>query len=131
MNPFDRMEAWYADAKPEGGKEEFHAGVAYYLRHGYVFGTHEYFVMGRPIKLMPTRALTGKAISFRVAFPSGEWNCWYMHSLSGDLSRVWKVLPYDLPWIAFHRLVRGKFKLSVYPMAAFRRRAMLLDSSKN
>lgn len=123
------MEAWF-EAHPSN-VTKFPDMLAWYLRHGYVFNTHEFFVMGRPIALQQTREQTDAVIDALTIWEPGAANCWYFSALAGNLTRVWHLLPFDLKWMAYHRMVRGKAKLYVRPLAPFRRRAMLLASSNN
>lgn len=129
LRPFDAMEAWFE--RNPSPVTNFSEMLVWHLRHGYVFNTHEYFVMGRPIRLEPTREQTDEAIARLFVYEPREANCWYFCALSGNLRNSCKVLPFDLKWMAYHRMIRGKPRLFVRPLAPFRRRALVIDSSRN
>jgi hypothetical protein len=129
-SPYEKLEAWF-NARLPNGTEYFANMVAWHLRHGHVFNTDRFFVMGRPIQLQSTRELTDAVIEGRTLFHSTLCNCWYFAGLSGNLHGVWKLLPFDLPYMAYHRMIRGKPRLFVRPLAPFRRKALVLDSQRN
>lgn len=68
------------------------------LRHGYVFSTPRYFVMGYPTK--------------------DAWFVWMAVGV-GALKQLMQLIPYELPYIVFHR--RGN-RLRQYSLADFRRK---------
>ena len=122
------MEAWFA-SRPS--VTSFPDMVAWHLRHGYLFNTRDYFVMGRPIQLQNTREETDIVIDSLFVYEAKNSNCWYFSALSGNLRGVWHLLPYELPWMAYHRMIRGQPRLFVRPLSAFRTRSFYLDFTRN
>jgi hypothetical protein len=86
LHPQERSFEWYCD---------------WHIRHGFLFATPEFFIMGRSccIQTFNPELLEPGA--------PGD-NCWYIHGFSGDMSKAWSILPWELPWIAFERVREGK-----------------------
>ncbi|WP_367871828.1 hypothetical protein [Luteolibacter sp. Populi] len=77
---------------------EAHAGS------GYVLVTPEVFLLGR--------AVNSDWSDAELCDPhlwSAEPDCWHVWLLAGDASRAWGLLPYELPWVSFHR--RGRLRV--------------------
>ena len=71
---------------------------------GYVSVTPEVFLLGR--------AVNSDWSDAELCDPhlwSAEPDCWHVWLLAGDASRVWGLLPYELPWVSFHR--RGRLRV--------------------
>lgn len=114
MTPFEEMAQWYANHPTE---QSFAWYVDWHLKHGFVFSTPEFFVLGRPV----LRA-AGEA---RICEPTHLFNpddcdCWYLHALAGDMGKVWGIMPWPLGWIAFERTRDGKRELQVLPTERLR-----------
>jgi hypothetical protein len=78
--------------------ERFDVHLDAHLRHGYVISTPTVFAMGRPVSIdAPERE--SAEISHRFRKP----DCWLIWSAAGELRALIAVLPFPLPWIAFHR----------------------------
>lgn len=65
---------------------------------GFVFSTPDYFVMGS--------RLASKGY--------GPIDTWFVYAMAGDLSKVWSILPYDLPLVAWERQTPYGKKLHFY-----------------
>lgn len=92
MTPVERAKA----TRPVTFREELTA----HLLHGFVLSTPEAFVMGRPIVKDAPHAL--QADPWHV-FPPDECDCWLVWLAAGDLSAIWRLVPYPLPWLAWAR----------------------------
>lgn len=114
MTPYERIEARYAEDIPGA----FSALVDWHLRHGFVFSRPDYFVMGRPVEITAPAELI---VEPTCHFPSSRCDGWYIHAMAGNLARVWQVLPWDLPWIAWQRHHDPEKVLRIYPLARMRR----------
>ena len=96
MTPYERIEALYVAR----GDVPFLAYVDWYHRHGFVHGTPDYFIMARPV----VKAATPEEIEDHThIFKREECDCWYIHSMAGDMNRAWEMVPWWLPWFAFCR----------------------------
>src|SRR6188768_2238508 len=101
MTPLARIAEFYAKHPQE---ESFEYYLNWHLENGFVFCTPEFFVMGRPIKTYPDEAHTIHGIDNFAIWDREEHNCWYVHAMSGDISKAWSVLPYPLGFVAFDRV---------------------------
>ncbi len=120
MSPYLKLHQLYS----KDGIRAFDILVEWHLRHGFVFSRPDYFVMGRPVMHEASAELICEP-TFH--FPSGRCDCWYIHAMAGNLARVWDVLPWDLPWIAWQRAHDPEKVLRVYPLARMRRFATFTD----
>ena len=66
---------------------DFAAHLESHYRHGFVFSTPSYFVMGRPI----------------MGNPMAPGGAWFISAMAGSASEAWSILPWPLPWIGFER----------------------------
>ena len=76
MSPWERIVAKYAEKGEDLGR-----ALDFNLAHGFVFSTPEYFIMGR----------------------QSDYCTWFIEAFSGDMSKAWAILPYELPYIAYYR----------------------------
>lgn len=86
--PFDRLMQWH-------------------LNNGFVFSTPEFFVMGSEQNSRELKEGGWELI------PSGFLDTWYVHSMAGDMSKAWDILPWELPFIAFERKEASGFRLTI------------------
>lgn len=93
MTPCDQMARYSA----EHGIKDFGYHVELYLREHYVFSTPAFFLMMKP-----------------------ERDGWYVAAFAGDMSKAWECLPYELPFVSFHRDRNGKRELTTLPLARIR-----------
>ncbi len=121
MNPYDRILAAYPNEQGE-----FKECVEYHERHGFVFATPDYFVMGRPVVMM---ARADQICDYTCEFPAQGCDCWYIHAMAGHLAQVWDVLPWELPWIAWQRVRDPEKVLRIYPLARMRSMSLQRNAS--
>lgn len=96
--PFDKLEAQYA-AHPR--EEPFANYVMHYHRIGFVFSRPDFVVFGRPvIRSAPHDQIKDP----RFIFKSEDCDCWYLHAASGNMARMWAVVPFRLPWFCWTRI---------------------------
>lgn len=117
INPYDRMAAKYAE-KPQ--EMPFSAYVEQHLLAGFVFSTPDFFVMGRPVK---SDGYTEEIGNPWHVYKAEECDCWYVHAMSGDLNKVFDILPWPMEWLAFERLRGGRRDMVVCKLADIRRLA--------
>lgn len=86
---------------------------AHYI-NGFVFSRPDFFIMGRPIVKAADPVLI---VDPWMRFPSAFADCWHVYLFAGNLARVWDILPWPLPWVAFER----KNELRFYSQEAIRR----------
>lgn len=98
----------------DGG--DFLGELAFHLMHGYVFSTDRLFAMGRAV---PKGA---DASDFETEWPAAECNAWFAWVVVGDLRAVVNLLPFELPWVGWHRQGRGWSGDHWMATADFRRR---------
>ena len=80
-----------------------------HLRWGCVLSTPQAFLMGRPIVKDAEHILQADPWH---RFPPEEVDCWLVWLAAGDLSAIWKLVPYPLPWLAW---ARREGELRFYP----------------
>ena len=107
MSPYEQMAEKYAVHPQERSFEWY---VEWHARHGFVFATPDFFIMGRRAYKwsLENGGADAHLYSAEVA------DTWYIHAMAGDMSRAWSVLPYPLPWLAWERLLDGKRDLRFY-----------------
>lgn len=95
--PFEDAVAVY-DREPCA--RSFDEDLRLHLRHGFVFSTPEFFVMGRPVKSSaPTREIVNPACDW----PREECDCWHVYLMAGDMARAWGILPWAMEKFSFER----------------------------
>ena len=116
MSPYEEIRQLY-DSHTHGWT--FGDYLSWYSANGYVYACPEYFVMGRPV---PSDEHPSVICSPKV-FTNILCDAWYIHAMAGDLGKVWEVLPFDLPMIAFDRQLGRTVRkdLRFLPLAALRR----------
>lgn len=115
MSPYERMIAKYQEHPQE---REFAWYLDWYSKHGFVFITPAYFVMGRPVDRQDPR-LTEPTKLFR----KEDADCWYVHAMAGDIAQSFDVVPWPLPWFAFERVRSGKRELQLVRSETLKRLA--------
>ncbi len=123
MTPYERIARRYDEDEPPGA---FDCLVEWHLMHGFVFSRPDYFVMGRPVCSDASAELICEP-TFH--FASARCDCWYIHAMAGNLSNVWAVLPWELPWIAWQRHHDPEKVLRIYPLARMRGMSQTQDAS--
>ena len=76
MSPIDRIAVEYARRGLD-----FAAQLERNYAQGFVFSTPDFFIMGR----------------------QSDYCTWFIEAFSGDMSKAWAILPYELPYIAYYR----------------------------
>lgn len=83
--PRDRSLRWY---------EEMH------MARGFLFSTPAFYVMGRPVrKYAPIEQI----LDVGHMFDFEQCDTWFVFLMAGDIRQAWKVLPWELPFIAWVR----------------------------
>ena len=81
-------------------EESFQVYLDWHIENGFVFSTPQFFIMGRAIKVYDEDAKTKHGIDNFAVWEREEENCWFVHSMAGDLSKAWDILPYPLPFLS-------------------------------
>lgn len=83
----------------------FDEDLALHMRNGYVFVTPDVFIMGRPVlKDAPYSLITNPEIVFE------KPDCWLVYLGAGKLDLFFKYMPYFLPWMAWERKNKLRYK---------------------
>lgn len=114
MSPYQQIQAKYAEFPQE---QPFAWYVDWHARHGFVFATPEFFIMGRAVN----KAFFEGRGPILEAIPIGFADTWYIHAMAGDMQRAWDILPAPLPWLAWERVLDGKRELRFYSAAEVKR----------
>jgi len=114
MSPYEQMEKWYAE-HPDGDK--FGQYCDYFSRYEYLFSTPDYFVM---IRAVVRAAGLSAFLDLSIEFPREMQDTWFVYAFAGDLSKVWDILPRELPWVAFEREHAGKRELTFVELSRVR-----------
>jgi hypothetical protein len=96
MTPVEKAAAVY-DRFPTAFT--FKRDLEFYLLNGFVFSRPDFFIMGRPV----VSTATAEEISGHHRFSSAACDCWHMYLAAGNLSRMWAMLPWELPLVSFQR----------------------------
>ena len=112
-SPFERMEAAYA-ANPE--PHPFSHYVDWHHRHGFVFSTPEFFVQGFAVN----KDKLGAGV-YPLDCYDRNGDCWYVADMAGDMSKAWSILPWELPFIGWHRDTPSGKDLHLVPLRRIRR----------
>lgn len=104
-SPFDRAHRVYLEHPQQ---ETFSQYLIWHYRNGFVFCTPDFFIMGRP-QVKATLEDIGPTFT-----NERHPDTWFLHCMSGDMRKVWSIMPYYLPYIAFQRNRNGKLDLSIY-----------------
>ena len=99
MSPYETIKAKYEASEHA---DPWLTVLEQYHSHGFVFSTPVFFVAGIEARL-------------------DEKDCWYVFAASGDIGKMWDMLPYPLGWIAFERIHNDKRDLRIYPTDVLRR----------
>ena len=85
---------------------DFAAILELHYKHGYVFSTPEFFVMGRAVCSDGHVPCIQDATLNDWRYADGRPrtpDAWWLHGAAGNMERVWSCLPYTLPFIGFER----------------------------
>lgn len=80
--------------------ETFRYELEAHLLGGFVLSTPAAFLMGRPIRRDAPHKLQSDPWH---TFAPEECDCWMVWLAAGDLSAIWRMVPYPLPWLAWAR----------------------------
>ena len=113
VSPYERI---YERARKECTDAEFAARIGWYLHHGFVFSTPDFFIMGRNCwrETLPL-------VKPDEYFDRMDGDCWYIAAFAGDMSKAWSILPWPLPWIAFQREHAGTKELQFVEISRLKR----------
>lgn len=115
MSPYQAIFEAYRKHRPD---INFSDEMSFYLTHGFVFSTPSYFAMGKPIN----RLLSEQVGFATLRAPEGSKpDCWYICAASGKIGRIWSILPYPLPWVAWTRVHDPENELQFHSLEALRR----------
>lgn len=87
-----------------------------HLLHGYVYSAPDYFAMARPV----SRSIN--VGDLEAVHPREECDAWFIWLAVGDLQKLLKLLPFDLPWVGWHRQGREWLDCHWVPLVDLRRR---------
>jgi len=117
------LKAWAAYRESDSPRD-FWADVNQHLLHGYVLSFPQLFAMARPVR----RDAEERWLAC-IPHPFVNPDTWLVWSAAGHLDLLLSLLPYDLPYLAFHRgssRRRGPQPLRVYPTQRVRALAQCL-----
>lgn len=97
MNPFEKAQEVY---RREPCARTFDEDLFLHLKHGFVFSTPEYFIMGRAVDRNADPVLI---VNPRCTFGRDEANAWMIYLMAGDPSKAWSIMPWPLGWFGFER----------------------------
>lgn len=103
-SPYERAYELYM-AHPQ--QESFSWYCGWHLTNGFLYGTPEFFIMGRPAVKQSLENI-GPTLAHE-RFP----DTWFIHCMAGDMKKAWSILPYYLPYVAFERIRGGKLDLTI------------------
>ena len=95
MTPYETAARWHQAHDLETPFREI---LEAHLFYGHVISGPRAFVLGRQVRHDWPPALM---LDPRCVAPSG--NCWHVWLWAGEVKDWKKVVPWPLPWIAFHR----------------------------
>ena len=110
MIPFELAKGVYG---LEPCARTFEEDLTWHHQHGFVFSTPSFFVMGRPV----CSVAAPEFIVGQVDFPPDLCDAWHVYLMAGDISKVWSILPWELPLITIER----RNVLKVYRLDSIRR----------
>jgi len=70
----------------------------WHLEHGFLHSTPDFFVMGFRVDSVAIRLGNSPLDCYQE-----DGDCWYVGAMSGSMEKAWKVLPLDLPFMAWDR----------------------------
>lgn len=71
-----------------------------YKSSGFVFSTPSFYVMGRPVrKYAPIEHI----LDDTYYFDHDTCDTWFIAIMAGDIKAAWRILPWELPWMAWVR----------------------------
>jgi hypothetical protein len=115
LSPYETIAQKYFDHPQEAPFGDY---VEWFLRNGYVISNPEYFVMGKNCRrLAPVEHIC----DCTHVFDEQDSDCWYVFAMAGNLQQCIANMPYELPWIAFERLIDNKRDLRFYETADIKR----------
>ena len=117
MSPYEQIAAQYA-AHPQERSFEWYC--EWHMRHGFLFSTPHFFIMGRAQNLAIMREI-GPVLPLYGLSPLLVLDTWYVHAMAGDMTRAWDILPWPLPWLAWERVLDGQRELRFYSTEEVRR----------
>ncbi len=94
MTPYERAELWH---NALGSTWSFADVIKAHGKCGFIHSTPEVFVMAR--RIFASDQDTANDLTFWN--PTG--NCWHVWLLAGNPRAAWRYLPFDLPFVSFHR----------------------------
>lgn len=111
MIPYDAAMAVYRN---EPCARSFFDDFTLHMKHGFVFSTPDYFIMGRPVN---SKAAEAQIVDPACTFKPEECDCWHVYLMAGDVTKVWNIMPYPLPKVSFER----RNELRFYTLDSIRR----------
>ena len=84
------------------GHQDFTKDLSVYIALGYVFITPDTLLIMKPVN------------RYDKTHPNQQWdvenpNAWYVHAVIGELKKLAKFLPFDLPFIGYERGVKKHY----------------------
>jgi hypothetical protein len=120
QSPYERIYEQYRSKMPG---VDFGKLVGWYLQHGWVFSTPQFFCMARPVnRFAPAHEIQ----DCHTLFSPDSADAWYFHAFSGDMSAIWSsqgIVPH-YNWIGFERLHDGELELTFVELGRLKRLTM-------
>lgn len=115
MSPYDQLETLY-DQHPQ--ELPFAWYVHWHIKFGFVLSRPDVFVMGRPIV---KRVAEANGVTMDEPEPGQAADTWFVHAAAGDLQRAWELIPWNLPYVAWERVLDRQRDLRFYDAGRVRR----------
>lgn len=122
MNPaFQAAEVY----RSEPSSHTFWEVLDFYLAHGWVHSTPDFFVMGRPVSREWPDEVIVDPIHNEEFELTKRHDCWHIALMAGDLVAARNMLPFPLPFVSFERRNELRFYRHDIFFQSLRRRAIL------
>lgn len=92
--------------------------LQWFHRNGFVFSTPDFFVMGRAV---PRTANPKEILDQTNLFLNEKRDCWYIFAAAGNTQRMWRVVPWELPWFCWTRIADSHSELTFVESDRLRR----------
>jgi hypothetical protein len=112
-SPIEKIRREYI-LRPEDHSFEWY--VNWHIERGFVFSTPDFFIMGFAVDSMRLRQGLQPIDCHN---PAGD--CWYLFAMAGSMSKAWSIMPWELPFLAWHRDRDGGKDLQIWPMGRIKR----------
>jgi hypothetical protein len=119
MSPFETICRLYLEHPQEAPFEYY---LVWHHRHGFVYSTPGFFIMGRHVS---RELFNPNKLEY---FSPEDSDAWYVHAMAGSMAKAWSILPWELPYLMWERLTESGRDLRCYPFSDVRRLTDLAGS---